>query len=55
MCALNDVVETEPVAKQSTYLDVRRHTKQRWYQDSGASNHMTSNKEAFTELDAGIP
>ena len=28
--------------------------EQRWYLDSGASNHMTSSKEAFSKLDGNM-
>ena len=33
---------------------VGREQEQRWYLDSGASNHMTSSKEAFSELDDDV-
>ena len=28
--------------------------EQRWYMDSGASNHLTGSKEAFSELDGNM-
>lgn len=65
VCTLNDAME-EPglVAKQSIFFDESRaqvhlgcegaDTEQRWYLDSGASSHMSVNKEATVELDGGI-
>ncbi|CAO2045765.1 unnamed protein product [Urochloa humidicola] len=31
-----------------------RNEKKLWYLDSGASNHMTEEREAFSELDTGV-
>jgi hypothetical protein len=62
VCAISEGVEEAPHAH--VVLDETRaqvnlawendDVEERWYLDSGASNHMTENREAFSELDTGV-
>jgi hypothetical protein len=62
VCAISEGVEEAPHAH--VVLDETRaqvnlgreddDVEERWYLDSGASNHMMGNREAFSELDTGI-
>ena len=51
--ALKTVNLDEPCA-QVHLGRVGGEQEQRWYLDSGASNHMTGSKEAFSELDGNV-
>ena len=51
--ALKNVNLDEPRA-QVHLGHVGTDQEQRWYLDSGASNHMTGSKEAFSELDGNV-
>ena len=58
------VVKGPGKALKAVYLDepcaqvhlgrVGGEQEQQWYLDSGASNHMTGSKEAFSELDGNV-
>ena len=51
--ALKTIKLDEPCAQ----VHLRRvgvDQEQQWYQDSGASNHMTGSKESFSELDDDV-
>ena len=62
MCAINTGAEEDQSAR--VVLDEPRaqvnlgregeETEELWYLDTGASNHMTGNREAFSELDTGV-
>jgi hypothetical protein len=47
------VVLDEPHARVNLGRE-EEETDGLWYLDTGASNHMTRNREAFSELDTGI-
>ena len=51
--ALKTVILDEPRAHVHLGC-VGANQEQRWYLDSGASNHMTSSKAAFSELDSNV-
>ena len=51
--ALKTVNLDEPCA-QVHLGRVGADQEQRWYLDSGASNHMTGSKESFSELDGDV-
>ena len=62
MCAINTGAEEDQSAR--VVLDEPRarvnlgraeeETEELWYLDTGASNHMTGNRAAFSELDTGV-
>jgi hypothetical protein len=62
VCALSDSTLEMPTAR--VVLDERRavanlgregdEDAERWFLDTGASNHMTGNRAAFTELDTNV-
>ena len=52
--ALKTVNLDEPLA-QVHLRCVGADQEQRWYLDSGASNHMTGSKASFFELDGDVP
>jgi len=62
VCAINTEAEEDQCAR--VVLDETRaqvnlgreggEAEELWYLDSGASNHMMGNREAFSELDTGV-
>ena len=48
---MEDKEEQEDELLLMTFVDCKEGKKDEWFLDSGCGNHMSSNKEWFSELD----
>ena len=48
---MENKVDQEDELLLMTYLDFKQGTTEEWFLDSGCSNHMSGNKDWFSELD----